>query len=200
MMTQLQLRSMPVLLIFSVIFIAGCATKKYAVVPPVNTAYNLQVNQPFEQLPNYTRIYFQGGDRIIQGNLDRWDTYCRLHVFNRDRQADYLTSVEKGIFDIAKVSSYRQSSDTVSGWNIYASNTTGIGIGIGIGIGSNLRQFDPPSYYLYRVELTLDSADQPDVQTLICSRKWATRGNYYPDLAEIRAALGDIIELKMSGS
>ena len=191
MMTQLQLRSIPVLLIFAVIFIAGCASKKYAVVPPVNTAYNLQVNQSFDQLPNYTRIYFQGGNRVIQGNLDRWSTYCRLHVYNKAHKADYLTAVEKGIFDISEVSNYRQSSRYVNGWNIYASNATGFGI--------YSQGIDPPSYYLYRVKLTLDSADQPDVQTLICSRKWATRGNYYPSLAEIRAALGDIIELKMSG-
>jgi hypothetical protein len=192
MKTQLQLRSMPVLLIFAVVFIAGCSSKKLAVVPPVNTAYNLQVNQPFEQLPNYTRIYFQDGNRVKQGNLDRWSTYCRLHVFNKEQQADYLTAVEKGIFGISKVKSYRQSSNYANGWNKYASNT--------IGFGTISRQFDPPSYYLYRVELKLNSTDQPDVQTLICSKKWATRGNYYPGLAEIRGALGNIVELKMPGS
>jgi hypothetical protein len=192
MTPQLQLRSISVLLIGTVIFIAGCSSKKYAVVAPVNTAYNLQVNQPFEQLPNYTRIYFQNRDRVIQGNLDRWNTYCRLHVYNKKQQADYLTAVETGVFDISKVSNYRQSSNYVSGGNIYASNVNGGGL--------SWRHYDPPSYYLYRVELKLDSADQPDVQTLICSKKWSTRGNYYPTLAEIRSALGDVVELKLSGS
>lgn len=192
MITQLKLRLKPVLLIFAVVLITGCAGKKYAVVPPVNTAYNLQVNQSFEQLPNYTRIYFQQGNRVIQGNLDRWTTYCRLHVYNKTQQADYLTAVEKGIFGVSEVSIYRQSSRYVNGWNIYASNANGFGL--------YSQGVDLPSYYLYRVELKLDSTDQPDVQTLICSKKWATRGNYYPSLAEIREALGDIVELKMSGS
>ena len=48
MAPQLQLRSISVLLICAVIIIAGCSSKKYAVVPPVNTAYNLQINQTFE--------------------------------------------------------------------------------------------------------------------------------------------------------
>jgi hypothetical protein len=33
-----------------------------------------------------------------------------------------------------------------------------------------------PSYYLYRVNMKLVSPDQPDVQSLICSRKSGTYG------------------------
>jgi hypothetical protein len=48
-----------------------------------------------------------------------------------------------------------------------------------------------PGYYLYRVNMKLVSPDQPDVQSLICSRKWGTYGDYYPTLGEIRQALGN---------
>jgi len=199
MMMQKSIRTKFCVLAAAVIFIAGCANKKYSVVPPVNTAYKVQINQSFQQLPNYTRIYFQNGHRVIQGNLDRWSTYCRLHVYNRDQQADYLTSVNKGLLRVSDVRNYRQSSNYVSGWDLIAANSTGFNA-FKTAFGSNGQHFDPPSYYLYRVQLKLESADQPDVKTLICSKKWATRGDYYPTLAEIRTALGTIVELKKSDS
>ena len=118
----------------------------------------------------------------------------------RCRKADYLTSVKPGRFRISDVTNYRQSSKYSSvGSGIYASAGAGFS-NFDSSSGLIGRRFDPPSYYLYRVEMKLDSADQPDVQTLICSKKWATRGNYYPTLAEIRGALGNIVELKAAGS
>jgi hypothetical protein len=55
---------------------------------------------------------------------------------------------------------------------------------------------DQPAYYLYQVSMPLTSPEQPELRSLDCYRKWATpRANQYPTLAEIRAALGEYLEL-----
>ncbi len=179
-----------------VVFLTSCASTYTPVTAPVNTSFVLQINQAFTSLPNYTRVYFQQGMRIPKGSLDRWTTYCRLHVFNPDKEADYTSSVTPGNFAVSKVSNRVESSDIpVSGTGFYGS------VGIGMPsytsqVGLNRSRHDgPPAYYLYRVVMILNAADQPDVQSLTCSRKWATRGNYYPTLEEIRRALGDQVEI-----
>ncbi|MEM7564593.1 MAG: hypothetical protein AAF353_16325, partial [Pseudomonadota bacterium] len=100
-----------------------------------------------------------------------------------------------GSIPITRVSNQRQSSHQVH-------NASGLQFASLGGLG-NFRHysagrghFDPPSYYLYRVKMQLGSDQQPDLQTLTCSKKWATRGDYYPTLEEIRGALGDSITLK----
>ena len=179
-----------------VAFLTSCVSTRTPIVPPVHTRFAVQINKQFDSLPNYTRIYFQDGMRVTFQALDQWLTYCRLHVYNQQKKADYLASVTPGRFGIAKVSMYYESS-----WYSFAGSGTYASVGTGLsGFNSSFdydrELHDPPSYYLYRVEMKLTSPDQPDVQTLICYRKWATRGNYYPRLDGIRRALGDIIEIK----
>ncbi len=175
-------------------FLAACASTRTPIIPPVDTGFTVQINKQFDSLSNYTRIYFQSGMQIPKTALDRWTAYCRLHVYNPEKKADYLTSVKAGNFAISKVSNRAESSDyPVSGSGFY----TSIGFGLS-SFNSSIADrgwHDLPSYYLYRVYMKLTSPDQPDVQTLICSKKWSTRGNYYPTLVEIRHALGDIIEI-----
>ncbi|MEM7564280.1 MAG: hypothetical protein AAF353_14690, partial [Pseudomonadota bacterium] len=84
------------IVLFCALFSVSCATTRIPVEPPVDNDFELQINQAFSDLPNYTRLYFQNGERVIQGNLDRWSTYCRLHVYNRAHKAEYLTSVSAG--------------------------------------------------------------------------------------------------------
>jgi hypothetical protein len=49
--------------------------------------------------------------------------------------------------------------------------------------------------------MQLTSPDQPDVRSLNCFKKWAVpRAKQYPTLAEIRQALGNLIELKPSST
>jgi len=172
----------------------GCASTRAPIIPPVNSGFTVQTNKQFDSLPNYTRLYFQDGLQIPKTALDRWTTYCRLHVYNPDMKADYLASVKPGKFGISKVTNRAESSDyPIAGSASYASFRVGL-FGYRSATGLNSARYDPPSYYLYRVDMKLTSPDQPDVQTLICSKKWSKRGNYYPALVEIRHALGDIIE------
>ncbi len=181
--------------IFLAAFIAGCASTRTPVAPPVDTGFTIQINQQFDALPNYTRIYFQQGMQLPSKALDRWMTYCRLHVYNPDKKADYMTAVFPGRFTVDRVRNrYEVTENKHDGSDLYAS--VGFGFSIYYPSSGLYRYRDgPPSYYLYRVEMKLSSPEQPDVQALICSRKWGTSGNYYPTLKEIRLALGDIIEV-----
>jgi hypothetical protein len=162
------------------LLIAGCSART-PIEPPVNVGFGLQVKAQFDALPNGTRIDFQGGQRIQPGNLDKWTTYCRLYVYNRNHKADYVTAVSPGRFEVTSVEVKYNSSDSPPGF-YHSSFTWGIR--------------DMPAYYLYQVHMRLTSPEQPDVQTLKCYKKWTIpRANEYPTLDEIRQALGDLIEI-----
>jgi hypothetical protein len=166
--------------IFLLLLMAGCATRP-PVVPPVNIGSRLQINEQFDALPNGTRIDFQGGQRIRPGNLDKWTTYCRLYVYNRNQKADYVTAVLPGSFKVTRVEVKYNSSDSPPGFYY-----TGLNWGVR----------EVPAYYVYQVLMQLTSPDQPDIKSLNCYKKWATpRANQYPTLTEIRQALGNLIEI-----
>jgi len=165
------------------LLLAGCASPT-PIVAPVNPGFSIQVNTRFDALPNGTRIDFQGGQRIQQGNLDKWTTYCRLYVYNRNQEADYVTALLPGSFEVTRVEVKYNSSDSPPGF--YYS-----------GLSRVVREI--PAYYLYQVHMRLTSPDQPDIKSLNCYKKWATpRANQYPTLVEIRQALGNLIEIKAS--
>ena len=171
--------------VFLLLLIAGCAAPK-PIDPPVDPGFRVQVNTPFENLANSTRIQFQGGQVIQQGNLDKWTTYCRLHVYNPNQGADYVTKVAPGSFSVTRVEVRYQSSDYPPGISYAALNW-------------NVREL--PAYYVYMVLMRLSSPDQPEVRSLNCYKKWSTpRANQYPTLAEIRTALGGLIEIKTSSA
>ena len=165
-----------------VALLASCATTRVPLTPPVSSVYTVRVQQQFDALPNGTHIDFQHGRRVQPGNLDRWHTYCRLYVYNRNQGADYLTSVSPGRFEISAVDiAYHSSDYPVQPRFGYLS--------------WGVREL--PAYYLYQVGMRLTSADQTDVRSLNCYRKWATpRAQKYPTLAEIREALGDQLKLE----
>ena len=186
----------PILILAIALLTTGCKALHAPIMPVVNAGASVQINAQFDALPNYTRLYFQDGMRVTQKAVDKWSVYCRLHVFNRNQGADYLTSVAPGNFRISSVQNRVQSSEAG-----FAGSGSYISTGLAISSQRNAMSPDwehegPPSYYLYRVEMRLDSADQPDVKTLTCSRKWSTRGYYFPTLVEIGQALGDLIEIK----
>ena len=165
---------------FLLLLMVGCSART-PIEPPVNAGFGLQVNAQFDALPNATRLQFQGGERIQQGNLDKWTTYCRLFVYNRNQKADYVTAVLPGSLEVTRVVVKYNSSDSPPGTSY-------------VGLNRGVR--DLPSYYVYQILMQLTSPDQPDIKSLNCSKKWATpRANQYPTLAEIRQALGDLIEI-----
>lgn len=179
-----------------VVFLTACTSTRARIPPPVKPDFTVHVNRSFEALPNYTRLYFQDGKQAAYAELDQWKTYCRLHLFNPDRKADYLTSLMPGSFNISKVALQLETSESTPGRPVYFGS-----IGLGFMTASSSSSFDReirdlPSYYLYRINIKLSSTEQPDAQTLTCAQKWGSRGNHYPTLVEIRQALGDQIHIK----
>ena len=167
-------------IIILLLLVAGCSART-PIEPPVNIGFRVQVNAQFDALPNATRLQFQGGELIQQGSLDKWTTYCRLFVYNRNQKADYVTAVLSGSLEVTRVVVKYNSSDSIPGTSY---------------MGFNRGVRDLPSYYVYQVLMQLTSPDQPDIKSLNCYKKWATpRANQYPTLAEIRQALGDLIEI-----
>jgi len=180
--------------ILLLLLMAGCSGRT-PTVPPVSHSATVQINQSYDSLPNYSRIYFQGGRQIAKTELDRWTTYCRLHVYNPDMEADYVTSVAAGKFEVVSV---RNQFEVVE--NSHSNPNSNLTPGSVVSVSRSSSRGDwildrMPSFYLYRVNMKLASPDQPDVQSLICSRKWGTYGDYYPTLGEIRQALGNLIEI-----
>ena len=183
------------LAIFMLLLVAGCTSTGTPIVPPVSHSATVQINQDYDSLPNYSRVYFQGGKRVSKASLDRWTTYCRLYVYNPDKKADYLTSVAAGRFEVARVRNQLEvTRNSDSDPDSHASPGSGFSA-LKARWGSIWSKESLPSYYLYRVNMKLVSPDQPDVQALICSKKWSVYGNYFPTLREIRLALGNLIEI-----
>lgn len=170
------------LFLFGLVLLAGCAATQAPIYTTINTDYRLQVQQAFVNLPNGTYLDFQQGQRIQPGNLDRWSTYCRLYVYHPDHGADYRTAVAPGTVRINSVKAAYHSSD-YPGQPRFGQFSWGVR--------------DIPAYYLYHVGMQLTSADQPELRSLVCYKKWATpRAMQYPTLAEIRVALGEQIKLE----
>ena len=145
--------------IFLLLLVAGCASTRALIVPPVNPGFRVQINSQFDALPNATRLQFQGGELIQQGNLDKWTTYCRLFVYNRNQKADYVTAVLPGTLEVTSVEVKYNSSDSPRR-DFYAGLVWGVR--------------DLPSYYVYHVRMHLSSPDQPDIRSLNCLKNWST--------------------------
>jgi len=94
------------------VLLASCSTTGTPPTAPVSTGFVVQVNQAFDNLSNASRISFQHGARVAARNLDRWTTYCRLYVYNRLQNADYVTRVSPGDFEISRVTIGYRSSDS----------------------------------------------------------------------------------------
>ena len=161
----------------------ACASHGVPLAPPLNEGGIVRIKQPFTNIANGGHIDFQQGQRIAPGNLDKWSTWCRLYVYDHTRDADYLIGLAPGDFLVGTVRMGNRSSDFPN-WSIH---------GIGF-FPRGVREL--PAYYLYQVSMPLTSPEQPELRSLDCYRKWATpHANQYPTLAEIRAALGDYLEL-----
>lgn len=170
-----------------VALLAGCASgaAKYGRGPSVDPASTVQINTQFD-IPNQrARVYFQDGKQVEWGALYRWNTYCSVLVQNVQYADQPQQTVSPGRFDIVKV---RQSNDRYQNARVFVASRDGF--------------IDFPSNITYQVEMRLSSSEQPDVRSLICAKRIdepAFLRNHYPKLDEMRAALGDLIEINSPG-
>lgn len=187
-MKIIRYRLMATFLIAITTLLVGCASTRTYRPLPVNPGASVTINTQFEALPNASRVYFQNGAHVGKGNRDQWRTYCELFVYNPDKGADYLASVRPGKFNVTQVSSeyetVERSNSPQQPWLVASLRMDGHDRG-------------PPSYYLFKVEMNLQSSEQADVRSLNCYVKASLRGDYYPTLSEIRTALGSLIEINL---
>lgn len=173
-------RTFPILTLLAAL--VGCAGTSTAYEPPIRNRDRVTVNTAFENLANGSKIQLQDGRRITEGNLDKWTTWCDLYVYNKHHEADYVTSIQPGEFEIVGVRVRHSGSDHLDRPGRYRV------------LGYHYNHL--PAFYLYHVGMRLTSADQPDLQAIDCYKKWATRGRYYPTFVEIQQALGNLVEIR----
>lgn len=161
----------------------GCGYRSMPASPEVKPGAWVQINQAFEALRNGSTIYFQNGTNLARKQLDKWSTYCLLYVYNDEFGAGYVTSVQPGSFRVVRSLNGRE---IVDGGRLEGIKLAGL---------DGWRGPDLPSYITYSTRLDLWSPDQPDVKSLTCSRRAGNYGDYYPRLAEMKMALGELIQL-----
>jgi hypothetical protein len=159
---------------------SGCASlsARYPVPPSVTTEFIVQINQHFEIPNRKARVYIQEGAEIKMRDIYKWNTYCSVLMQDLHKAGESKLTVSPGQFEIIKVRKY---DDT------YFPGSSGSLGGI---------TFERPTNVIFEVEMRLKSAEQPGVRALICAKRVDDYGLHHPTLAEIRIALGNVIEIK----
>lgn len=166
--------------------ISGCAgvSSSYPPRPAVDPASLVQVNRQLQIPSGRARVYIHGGEPFGGDAPSTLDTYCSVLMQIVHEEGDPPLTVEPDRFEISEV---REYNDLRHWPRIYVASS---------GVFE-----DWPANVVYSVELRLHSPRQPDVRALICARHsgaeihWNARA-YYPTLAQIRRALGDVIEIR----
>jgi hypothetical protein len=161
--------------IFAAATVGSCATSShsFAPTPVVNPASVVRINQELQIPVGKARVYLQEGAVLDRQRSEISQIYCSVLMQNVHKRGEPLLKVMPGRFEIKQLREDNDSGSTFWEW---------------------------PSNDIYSVEMRLDSPGQPGVRALICAkrsglnRSWNVR-TYYPNLAEIRSALGDIIEI-----
>ncbi len=163
---------------------SGCAStySRNSTGPSVDPASTIKINGSFDIPVNKARVYFQNGARVDWRDIDRWTTYCSVLVQNVQYSDQPQQTVLPGRFSIVEV---RQSNDLLKHSRIYVASLGWV--------------YDPPSNVTYKVEMRLQSVEQPNVRSLICEKRVDNYGRYHPTNSEIRTALGDLIEIETPG-
>ena len=162
---------------------SGCAStySKNSTGLSVDPASTIEINGSFDIPVEKARVYFQNGARVAYREIDRWTTYCSVQMQKVQYSDQPQLIVLPGLFSIVDV---RQRDDF---HNLGFINSAGFQ-----GISS-------PSNVTYKVEMRLQSVEQPDVRSLICEKRVDAYGRYFPTNSEIRTALGDLIEIETPG-
>jgi hypothetical protein len=162
--------------------ISGCSfnSSGYASRPPVSTASQVQINQPLEIPNKKARVYIQNGVVTAKRKLDPWDIYCSVLMQKLHSAGEPKLIVSPGQFEIVKVRENKEEQFFPG--NIVASLSEW--------------RYVPP-IVIFKLEMRLQSDDQPGVRALICAKQVESYGRHIPTLAEIKSALGTVIEIKV---
>ena len=155
-----------------ILMINGCA-----VTPIVDPASIVQVNETLEIPDRKARVYIQNGAATAKREVDPWDVYCSVLMQNLHARGEPKLTVSPGQFKIIRVRKYEDR---------FASP--------GTYVASRDMLYFPPVINS-RVEMLLNSAEQPGVRALICNKQVEEHIRQFPTLAEIRMTLGNLIEI-----
>lgn len=162
---------------------AGCASTSYRM-PMVPPGATLEIRQTLEVPYGSARVFIQGGRVITEENINHWAVYCSVQTRPIRQAGQTQTKVEPGRFDIYEV---RQFNDINRTGRVYTA--------------ALMSGFDEwPAFIIFQVEMRLKSVEQPAVRALFCAKNGDLMYGYsavsrYPNLAEIRATLGDLADI-----
>ncbi len=158
-------------LIAGLMFSSGCASLSSQ--SPVDQVSVVQINAQLEIPSGKARVFIQSGIPSSKQDIDEWHTYCSVLMQKLHSKKDPPLTVSPGRFDIVK---QRKTTELYSEPGL---NPT--------------QKFDE---HIYKVDLRLQSKEQPDVRSLICAVHFAGIGSAYPGLEDIKTALGDAIAIE----
>lgn len=158
--------------------IAACAgiESRYAKQLPARPGSDIQINITADIPLNKARVYSQKGQIIAKSDIDKNQVFCSVLMNSLQKQDGPKLSILPGKFRVTKV---KLSNDENYAPRIFASREW---------------VYDPPSNVNYETELRLQSADQPEVRSLICVRQIDGYGNHYPRLVDFKKTLGTLVE------
>jgi hypothetical protein len=173
------------LLATAVALVSGCAGTGTGAnikgVPSVDPASTIQINGSYDIPVNKARVYFQNGAQIAVGDIkDRWNTYCSLLVQDLQSADQPQQTIMPGRFEIVEV---METDDWTNTRQVF--------------VASLIWVSQRPARIIYKVDMRLHSAEQPNVRSLICEKTANTRGKNHPTSSEIQTALGSLIEINM---
>ena len=176
-------------LIVLVIFLTGCASGTYSKTskrPAVKPGSYVQINHEY-QIPNvFARVYFRNGKQTLKGDIDRFTPHCSILMHDIRQAGQPQQMIFPGRFYVTKVI---ESNDHAFGRTTYAALTFGMFDGP-----------DGPSNVDYQLEMRLSSSEQPGVRALICVKNADDyMDRRYPNLSEIKIALGDLVTIEAPG-
>jgi hypothetical protein len=148
----------------------------------------VQLNHEY-QVPNeFARVYFRNGKQTLKGDIGRFTPYCSISMHDIRQAGQPQQMIFPGRFYVTKVI---ERNDYQGGGRTYAALTMG--------------QFDGPSNLEYQLEMRLSSSEQPGVRALICVKPindyndYADDSRRYPNISEIKIALGELVTIEAPG-
>ncbi len=172
-------------LVCLVIFLTGCASGTYSKTskrPAVKPGSYVQLHHEY-QVPNeFARVYFRNGKQTLIGNIDRFTPYCYISMKDTGQAGQPQQVIFPDRFYVTKVI---ESNDLQGGRRTYVAS---------LGI---LHFDDGPSNVNYQLEMRLSSSEQPGVRALTCIKNADDYFDHrYPNLSEIKTALGDLVTIE----
>ena len=172
----------PAFLLSLTIFLVACAGKgpQHPNQPVVSIGSNIQLNITADVPLDENSIYIQNRRLLSAAQIDKYEVFCSVLMDRYQQSSEPQLKVEPGEFKVSRVRLY---NDHVHHPVIYANNDD---------------PFWEASFGIhFRTEIYLESATQPQVVALICTRRTVEyqRVGYYPQRPQFEAQLGDFAVL-----